>query len=118
MKLVYIAGPYNADTTYARQKNIEAARDEAAVWWQKGYAVICPHMNTANMDGVVERDVWLAGDFEIIRRCDIIVMLPGWEESAGAREEFEVAVAHVLVIYYVSGPQVQKIDEENVLDNA
>ena len=50
-----------------------------------GYAVICPHMNSALMDGVVPDGMFLAGDREFIRRMragDVFVLLPGWQESA------------------------------------
>ena len=47
MKLAYIIGPYRADTIYQIKKNIEKAEETALKYWKKGYAVICPHLNTA-----------------------------------------------------------------------
>ncbi len=74
-KLVYIAGPYsNGGST--REENVALARKVAREYWCKGYAVICPHLNTHDFDDEISYEDILAGDLEIVRRCDIIVMLP------------------------------------------
>jgi hypothetical protein len=99
--ILYIAGPYRAATPYRIQQKIEAARAVALKYWKTGeYAVICPHANTALMDGEAPDEVWLAGDIEIMKRCDGVVMLPNWKESAGAREEHRVAKELGLTILY------------------
>lgn len=61
----------------------------ALEYWRKGYAVICPHKNTALFDGAegTTDDTWLEGDLEILGRCDVVVALPGWKGSMGARAE-------------------------------
>lgn len=100
MKVCYISGPYRNHSVNGIYANIQLARSEALKWWQKGYAVICPHMNTAFMDGECPDTVWLAGDLELVRRSDIIVMLPGYEESQGALSELEMAQKHHLEIIY------------------
>ena len=91
MKLAYVSGPYGAPTAYGVAQNIAKAERVGARLWQKGYAVIIPHKNSAFMDGVVSRDQFLLGDFEIIKRCDLVVMIPGWQQSEGAVWEYEVA---------------------------
>jgi hypothetical protein len=91
MKLAYIAGPYRAETTQGIITNIMKARAVAVKYWQLGYSVICPHMNTALFDGLAPDTVWLEGDFEMLKRCDVIVMLPEYTKSKGALQELEVA---------------------------
>lgn len=92
MKVAYIAGPYRAGSDDAKWQNIMYAREVARYYWINGYAVICPHLNSMFMDGggIAEED-FLAGDEELLRRCDVLVLIPGWEKSDGARAERNLA---------------------------
>ena len=94
MNIVYISGPYTAPTESQVYDNIQFARQYAIKYWNLGYAVICPHMNSAFMGGVASNEPWLDGDITILRRCnsfDTIVMIPGWRHSPGALKELAVA---------------------------
>ena len=90
-KLAYVAGPYRAPTAAQRQDNIHRARKAAEALWKRGYAVLCPHLNSANMDGLVDDEIFLQGCLEMVRRCDLVWLLPGWRESEGAVRELEEA---------------------------
>jgi len=102
-RVIYVAGPYRAEGANRIEENIYMARVFARLLWCKGWAVICPHMNTAHMDGEEPDDLLhgdiLAGDKEMLRRCDAIFLLPEWKESEGAREELAVAKDARLKIY-------------------
>ena len=87
MKVVYISGPYRADTEWEVKENIERAERAALYFWRKGCAVICPHKNTAFFGGAAPDSTWLRGDLELLKRSDAIVLLPGWERSEGAKIE-------------------------------
>ena len=87
MKLVFISGKYRSDV----DTNIENAKRASIELWKQGYAVICPHLNTAHFDGLCPDEVWLEGDLEILKRCDVIYMLKGWEKSTGAVAEYRLA---------------------------
>jgi hypothetical protein len=91
VKIAYISGPYRSNTPSGIVKNIRNAEDVAIKYWKKGYAVICPHKNTALFDGLCDDNTWLSGDIAILKRCDVIIMIPGWEESYGARAEYAIA---------------------------
>lgn len=52
-----------------------------------GAACICPHLNSAQFQGAAPDDVWLAGDIEILRRCDAVILTDDWKRSSGARAE-------------------------------
>ena len=90
-KLAYLAGPYSGDI----EKNLAAAIDIAAQLVELGYSVVCPHANTHYVHlRMIEKGMtpldpiqWNEFDFEILRRCDILVMMPNWKESTGARLE-------------------------------
>ena len=100
MKIVYIAGPYRARTEWEIKKNIDAAEKVALNYWLRGYAVFCPHKNTGFMGGAAPDSVWLEGDLEILGRCDVIVMMSGWERSEGAKAELAHAKARGLEVVY------------------
>lgn len=93
MRVAYIAGPYRATAINDMLKNIMTAREIALKYWKKGYLVICPHTNTAFMDGACSDDTWLVGDLEQLRRSDVVVMCPRWSASKGARDEHTLAKA-------------------------
>lgn len=97
MKIVYIAGPYSGPR---QESNISAASDAAAILWTKGIPCICPHLNTRNFDGFNTWSMFMQGYLEILRRCDIVFMISGWEKSAGAREEHAEAIRIGIPIVY------------------
>lgn len=98
--IIYTAGPYRADTLWGVHLNIESAKVYARELWTRGYAVICPHANSAFMDGADTDKMFLEGDLEIIAMCDAIFMLPGWTRSKGALAEHDHAKLLGLTIYY------------------
>ena len=69
-----------------------------------GFAVICPHLNTAlfSEDTAKSTVQYIAGDLEILNRLypkiDVIVMLPKWRTSRGAKREHAHAVQRSLVV--------------------
>jgi len=101
-KLIYVAGKYRADTKEGVEANIRHAERAAKRLWQEGWAVICPHLNTAHFDG--DEDVFLEGGLEILSRCDAIYMLNGWQDSEGATKEFDLADELGLNIYFEELP--------------
>lgn len=108
MKLIYTAGPYSGDV----ERNIFIARSYAIRLWGLGYGVICPHTNSAYFDEVgkvmgvtLGYETFMAGDIEMVKRCDAIFLLPNWGKSAGAVREWEAAVT--------SGKQVITYHEFN-----
>jgi len=91
MKLIYIAGPYRAESAWDIEQNIRSAEKLALECWRRGVAVICPHTNTRFFQGAAPDDVWLKGDLEMLRRCDAVMLVAGWEQSSGAKVEVALA---------------------------
>jgi hypothetical protein len=94
MRVVYLAGKYrDAIGPWGIRRNIEAAAEVARALWAMGFAVICPHLNSAFLDGIDMPDsVFLDGGLELLERSDLMVCLPNWERSQGTLSEIE----HVL----------------------
>lgn len=97
--ILYTAGPYRAESPWGVHLNIEAAKIAARELWLKGHAVICPHANSAFMDGQGTDSLFLRGDLLLLERCDGIVMLPGWETSEGSKAELWFAKHRKLKIF-------------------
>lgn len=100
MRLIYIVGPYRAEDTVGISRNIRHAREAAKRLWALGYAVICPHSNTAHFDGVVSDRAFIDGGLEMLTRCDAVYMLKGFWNSSGSLEELELAKELELDIIY------------------
>jgi len=92
MKLIYIAGPYRGPNAWAIEQNIRRAEDAAALVWQAGHAALCPHANARHMDGITTDENFLAGTLEMLRRCDAVILIKGWKDSQGARDEHREAL--------------------------
>ncbi len=107
--VVYISGPYSGPDREAIAANIAAARAVAVELWDAGYTAICPHTNTIHFenDCACGWDDYLAGDCELIARSDVVLMLPGWQDSRGAVHER----AHALALDIPCVAQLGEIDE-------
>jgi len=103
MLVAYTAGKYRAESEWELEENIRLAEYWAARCWKIGLAVICPHKNTAHFGNCmgIEDQVWLDGDLEIIKRCDILIVLPNWATSSGTKAEIKLAKELFMPIFYV-----------------
>ena len=91
MKVIYVAGAYRASTLRGILENIRKAEELAMEVWKADHVALCPHLNTRLMDGIVPDQNFLDGDIEMLKRCDGIIMVPGWSISTGAVKELRVA---------------------------
>ncbi len=87
MKIVYIAGPFRADTAWGIEQSVRQAEACALHVAEVGAMPLCPHTNTRFFHGLLTDEFWLVGTLELLRRCDAIYLCPGWERSSGARAE-------------------------------
>lgn len=106
MRLIYVAGPYRAATIFGVMEHIEAARREALRILAAGHYPVVPHLNTGLMDGVAPDWQILAGARMLMRRCDEVLLLPGWELSEGTCLEVEDAIAHHMPVYDTTGTEI------------
>lgn len=105
MKVIYVSGKYRSPTEIGLMENIAHAERAAIKLWREGFAVICPHKNTACLGGIFngtqdEHEFWMAGDLEIVSRCDAIYMLSNWQTSKGAKRELAKAQELGLGVLY------------------
>ena len=87
MRLVYIAGPYRAPTPWGVQQNINNAAALSAKVHAAGMFAVCPHLNSAHMEGVADDEHFLAGTMTLMRVCHAVILTPNWRSSSGALAE-------------------------------
>ena len=104
MPVLYVAGAFRSKSVpysyWEQTLNIRKAEEVALRVWQSGAVAMCPHLNTINFQGAAPDDVWLEGDLELLRRCDGVVMVPGWKASSGACAERNEAVINHIPVFY------------------
>lgn len=92
MKLIYIAGPFRGLTPWDVEQNVRRAEEMALRVWRAGAAALCPHTNTRFFDKAGDDAIFLEGTMEMLRRCDGMVLVHGWEKSSGTRAEIREAL--------------------------
>jgi len=110
MKLVYVAGKYTVGDT---DQNVRIARDVAVKLWDLGFAVICPHTNHGYFENdckVADYDDYLDGCHLMVKGCDILYMLPDWDESPGAKSERRLATTLDIPVVY-SIPEIKRLKQ-------
>ncbi|MDP2244061.1 DUF1937 family protein [Pseudomonas sp.] len=99
--LIYVAGRYRAATREAVAANIAAARQVGTQAARLGWYPVIPHANTAHMELDLDHndEFWLTGTLELMTRCDAVVLVDGWENSAGTLAEIARADAMHIPVY-------------------
>jgi len=101
MKICFISGAYRNDDPIIKMGNIERAVIYMRKYLRQGFAVICPHTNTGLDCYDMEKEVDFCKMYlTFIPFIDIMVMMPGWQDSEGAKREHEEAVILWKTIIY------------------
>lgn len=98
--VVYIAGPYRAGNNWAIEQNVRRAEALSLATWRAGAAAICPHTISRFFQGAAADSVWLQGDLALLRRCDAVRVVEGWEQSTGTCAEIRAAKAWGIPVLY------------------
>ena len=94
MKLVYIAGPYMGSNYHETESYIAYARGWAERVARAGHAYYCPHLNNGHFDAIapdVPKDFWREMNVNILRRCDAVLLLPGWDTDEATQRDVHYA---------------------------
>lgn len=100
MSFIYLASPYSHDDPDVRQERFQAVCKAAAYLMRHGQIVFSPiaHSHSVEVVGLQERhggDFWKRQDIPLLRHAKelVVLMLPGYLESAGLKWEIELAQA-------------------------
>lgn len=94
MKLVFIAGKFSGANNWEIACNVHAAESAALRVAELGGMPVVPHSLGQHMFGTLPEEFWRAGCLLLLSRCDGILLLPGWMDSAGAVAESKHAEQH------------------------
>lgn len=89
---VYIAGPMSG----CHDLNRAAFADAEEALQGDG---VNPHQ-VCEVRGLTKYEDCMRADLRALLSCDAVLMLPGWEQSRGARHEHETAMICGIPIYY------------------
>jgi hypothetical protein len=108
MKIVFIAGPYFGDgRPETIQANIDHAERYQIALANLGIGFFCPHNHTHRFEIKARQNegFYRTLDKTFLERCtDAVVAIPGWETSAGSRNEIEYAKQNGIPIFYPKSP--------------
>lgn len=89
MKVIWIAGPYRAETPAEVEANIGRAAQVAQTAAEAGHFPITPHLLTRGL--IAPEELWLAGCVEAAKRADEVWLVQGWQNSRGTLTEIAAA---------------------------
>lgn len=92
---VYISGPITGTTDY--QKRFQMAENKLL---DAGNEVINPAKVCASLPQSTTWEQCMNVCMALLDITDIVYLLPNWEDSAGAREEYEEAVRRGLAVVF------------------
>ena len=90
MAAIYVSGSYSAPSPAGVEGHVRAASAWTTYLAELGFAPICPHTNIQQIGRLGYEDI-MAVDFVLLRLCQGVFLLPGWEKSPGAVREREFA---------------------------
>ena len=106
MKVIYVAGAFTAPTPWDIEKNVRKAEEVGFMVAQVGAMPLIPHANTRFFHGQQTPQYWYDGTMELLKRCDAVIMVPGWEKSRGSVVEHAYAGCHNMQIFYADAPTI------------
>jgi len=104
--MIYLACPYTHPDPAVRQHRFREACRSSAALIRAGHVVFCPIVHShplVEFDLPTDWQSWERIDREFLRRCDeiVVLMLEGWETSAGVRAELAFAAEVGLPVHFL-----------------
>lgn len=93
-QVIYISGPMTGIEGF----NYAAFNAAAQTLRSIGYIVFNP-AELFGGDSSLEKERYMTVDRAAIAACDALVVLPGWSESHGTKEEMDIALSRGISIY-------------------
>lgn len=88
---IYVSGPMTAENGWLWELNIRRGEEIGFKLVDLGAAVIIPQSHGRFTQGLYDRQTWMEVDLALLKNCQAMVTVPGWERSTGAKDEFAYA---------------------------
>lgn len=109
--LIYVCGPYRANTVFGIYQNIQRAKERSIEIVRKGYYPVVPHLCTGFLDGLADDDsFFLPSGIELMRRCDAVYLVSGWQNSSGSLAEIKEALSLQIPVYDENNVEMTEAD--------
>ena len=102
---VYVAGAYSADNVITVLNNMREGMRVGSILLQKGFAPFVPWLDHHLQFMLREGESLSVEDYyeyslAWLRVSDVMVVVPGWENSKGTKEEIRLAEKWEIPVYY------------------
>ena len=87
----FISGAYRGGSISEVELNVSRARCVIEDVLKAGWVPQCPNVYWHSFADLQGYDFWLEAALAILKTCDVLILVPGWETSSGARREVELA---------------------------
>lgn len=94
---VYVSGPM----TNLPEHNFPAFQKAAQDLRDSGFVAVSPH--EINPEPGHYYSYYMRKDIEALLTCEAILMLPGWQYSAGANHELRQACIQAIPVFFAEG---------------
>lgn len=99
MRLIYISAPFSAGNNWDFEANVRKAEQVAKVIADNGGVPVSRHSLFKRFSGTITGSFWINAAVEVMKKCDAVVLLPGWNDSPGASYENTVARENGLQVF-------------------
>jgi hypothetical protein len=91
LPIVYVVGPLRHESPAQVAAHVMTAQAAAVALARLGFAPYCPHANLAHGLGQIDESDASAINDTFLRLSAAVLLLPGWGNSEGSRDEVEKA---------------------------
>jgi hypothetical protein len=117
---VYMAGPITAQPGRSVVVNVLTAARTLRYLTERRVAAVCPQLATADVlvapinaeIAAVPYEDWMSVDFLLLASCRAVLVLPGWEGSAGTRREIAYAGDRGIPVFFAIRPLLKFLGVE------
>ncbi len=115
--MIYFASPYSSPDPEIREWRYQQACPATAALMQQGLIVISPivHSHPLVAHGLpTSWEFWARIDREFLAHCDVlaVLMLPGWRDSVGVKEEIRLAQELGLPVVFIEPSDIENTDSD------